>query len=345
MIDPTLMLGAAMAKQHMLMMEQMQKAQDLQKKASELPLSNPSQPDNLTTFQGANEQQKYLQNRLYDAFVQFTRLQERMQSKNKRISKSAYITFDNQFGIKFKFNHRDFYNLEYKHLCENLKKACKEVAGYPCYKKVIKEKRKAQKEKKKREQKDAEIRRISNEKAEEINRKKTEEIKKKKSEERKERSNLRNRDRRRGLGNGIGKQIRERLGKQTGELTSEDFLQIMWLRLEGKKISDLSPFLKFSNLESLHLSNNNISDLQPIIGLKRLKCLDLSNNQIRSISPLEEIWQLKIIDLRGNSDLKLRQIKTLKKVLSNCDVRHEKSGPVGSLFTQALDSLLKRIMD
>ncbi|MCL1866896.1 MAG: leucine-rich repeat domain-containing protein [Oscillospiraceae bacterium] len=74
---------------------------------------------------------------------------------------------------------------------------------------------------------------------------------------------------------------------------------VLFLYLQGNKITDISPLVALTNLEELNLSQNQITDISPLSALTNLKILDLSQNHIKN-----------------------KQIIAIKIALPNCEIRY-----------------------
>lgn len=95
--------------------------------------------------------------------------------------------------------------------------------------------------------------------------------------------------------------IRASIGKETGELTREDFLRVEELDIHESGISDITPLKAMSNLTYLSANGNRIVDLSPLSGLTRLARLLLVNNGITDITPLAGLKNLTNLNLDGNA--------------------------------------------
>ena len=124
-----------------------------------------------------------------------------------------------------------------------------------------------------------------------------------------------------------------------GESFREDVTE---LSLFGKGISDITPVVKFKNLESLdlganeieniymfqylnaplkdlRLANNRITDVTPLMYLQSLEVLDLSGNDIGSVSAIRQLSSLKWIKLSGNP-LSDEELEGLREALPECEI-------------------------
>lgn len=68
----------------------------------------------------------------------------------------------------------------------------------------------------------------------------------------------------------------------------------------GNKISDITPLMRFSDINHLDVSNNNIKDLQPLSSLVNLTSLVLSHNRISSLEDLKNLRNLRRLEFSEN---------------------------------------------
>ena len=124
-----------------------------------------------------------------------------------------------------------------------------------------------------------------------------------------------------------------------GEMIKENATEI---ELSGREITDISPVMRFAELEKLDLSdnqieniyyfqyldaplreldlsNNVISDGTALMYLDWLESLDLSGNRISSVSPLKLLENLKSVKLTGNP-LDEEEIEGLRTALPDCEI-------------------------
>lgn len=66
------------------------------------------------------------------------------------------------------------------------------------------------------------------------------------------------------------------------------------IRLDNKKITDITPLRYFKQLERISIADNNITDLSPLAKLTKLKELDISGNPISDISVLKNFKLTKL---------------------------------------------------
>ncbi|TAH63384.1 MAG: leucine-rich repeat domain-containing protein [Gottschalkiaceae bacterium] len=134
--------------------------------------------------------------------------------------------------------------------------------------------------------------------------------------------------------NNLEIEIREILGKPTGDITKKDMEVLVVLDIKGKDIysleglehavnlfylgivnkdsslSDLRPISKLTKLTDLIIENAEISDVRPIKDLTNLTLLSLKNNNISDISPLKNLINLDLIDIEYND---VRDISTFSE--------------------------------
>ena len=83
-------------------------------------------------------------------------------------------------------------------------------------------------------------------------------------------------------------------------MTIEQLHATTILRLDYKRITDISPLAGLNNLTQLWLHNNRITDLSPLAGLTNLTDLWLDRNQITDLSPLAGLTGLTQLWLINN---------------------------------------------
>lgn len=121
------------------------------------------------------------------------------------------------------------------------------------------------------------------------------------------------------LDKNLEQEIRNTIGKQSGEINSQDLLGITELNLYNKKITYLNGIENLVNLTNLNLKNNVIKDITPLSSLTKLKNLDIGNyahgnmyyNSIEDITPLKSLTNLETLSL---STLQLRDIDALSNL-------------------------------
>ena len=88
------------------------------------------------------------------------------------------------------------------------------------------------------------------------------------------------------------------------------------LDLSGTLISDLSPIMNFTVLESLDLRKTNVSNISPIANLTALRSLDLEGTQISDLTPLAKLTALGSLSLFHTPATSLAPIKGLRSLQS-----------------------------
>ncbi len=106
-------------------------------------------------------------------------------------------------------------------------------------------------------------------------------------------------------------------------LTNLSFLET--IDLSSNDLSDVSVFYNCPSKEkivSLNLASNNITDVSPLLSLTNLETLNLANNEVSSVLTLMNMSSLKTLDLSGNP-LTEEQIKNLRDSIPNCKVNFD----------------------
>jgi hypothetical protein len=80
--------------------------------------------------------------------------------------------------------------------------------------------------------------------------------------------------------------IRQAIGKNTGEITRFDLMELVNLSAPSLNIENISGLEKCLALRWLNLSSNQIEDISPLSELPNLHHIELKNNKISDISPL-----------------------------------------------------------
>ena len=106
-------------------------------------------------------------------------------------------------------------------------------------------------------------------------------------------------------------------------LTPESVKNITELKIEEKKITNITGIEYLKYLEQLSLENNYIEKIDNLKELKRLKNLTLSKNYIKSIEPLKHLSNLEALSIDNNNikDIsplgKLQRLKSLPNIYNN----------------------------
>jgi internalin A len=145
----------------------------------------------------------------------------------------------------------------------------------------------------------------------------------------------------------LEKEVRRKLGKDTGPITPSDLAQIKSINLVNVKMhqvdpcifpmftsikdlflgtgeyDDLTPIQKLTTLESLRISFSVVRDLRPIEGLKRMDRLDISHtlvgdDQLKSVASFVNLTELmldedNLTDLKPVANLKKLERLSIKK--------------------------------
>ena len=116
----------------------------------------------------------------------------------------------------------------------------------------------------------------------------------------------------------LEREVRERLGRPQGRLTSEDVVFLTKLSASGKDIHSLAGIGHLTALETLFLDNNQIDDLTPLADLKNLETLFLgyNHNQITDLTPLNQLTKLRWLLLYRNQIDDLTPLVDLKSLES-----------------------------
>ena len=77
---------------------------------------------------------------------------------------------------------------------------------------------------------------------------------------------------------------------------------LVYLQVQGTKISDLSILDSAENLQQLNLNNTRVADLSPLEGLPALRLVYLHNTWIKDLSPLVTLPALERVDV-GNTQI------------------------------------------
>jgi len=85
------------------------------------------------------------------------------------------------------------------------------------------------------------------------------------------------------------------------KLTNLQTLGFTWGECDPDQVSDLSPLVGLTKLNSLDLSYNNVADITPLSTLPSLKTLTLYGNHITDITALNSMAALESADIRWNN--------------------------------------------
>lgn len=84
------------------------------------------------------------------------------------------------------------------------------------------------------------------------------------------------------------------------EPTFEDFLNLKFMHLEFKNITEIDCMQYFTGLESLYLQHNRITDLTGLECLDNLQFLAIQNNLIKDLKGIGHIETLVFLDISYN---------------------------------------------
>jgi len=107
--------------------------------------------------------------------------------------------------------------------------------------------------------------------------------------------------------------IREKLGKENGEISVYDLQSIYRLKLP-KDVNSLKDLKYLTNLEYLSSPQLELKDITVLGNLKNLRVLYLQRNQISDISPLKKLTNLEVLSLNGNQVVTISALSSLKKL-------------------------------
>ncbi|HEX3776814.1 MAG TPA: leucine-rich repeat domain-containing protein [Polyangiaceae bacterium] len=124
----------------------------------------------------------------------------------------------------------------------------------------------------------------------------------------------------------IEDEVRKKLQKPDGALTSADLKKVKSLNLSQVKMAglDVCIFSQLTGLKDLFLGPGDYDDLSPIAGAKELESLAASRNQIKDLTPLAKFSKLDRLDLGRTQVSDLRPIAGLTSLteiaLDDCPV-------------------------
>lgn len=88
------------------------------------------------------------------------------------------------------------------------------------------------------------------------------------------------------------------------------------ISLNNKRIDNLNPLQKFSELDFLRVSNTNVNSLDGIKKFRQLTRLEFPDNPIKDLSPLENLKGLKSIDCSNTAIENLKPLSKINKLES-----------------------------
>lgn len=104
--------------------------------------------------------------------------------------------------------------------------------------------------------------------------------------------------------------IREKLGKETGKISTFELQSIYRLKLPVG-VKSLKDLYKLTNLEYLDASGLNLKDITAIGSLTKLRVLYLARNSISNISALKKLSDLELLSLNGNQLVYINTLSSL----------------------------------
>lgn len=113
------------------------------------------------------------------------------------------------------------------------------------------------------------------------------------------------------VASGVEEEIRRRLRKPKGELTTADYRSITSIHLAGKEIRDLSMVPRLFALRDLNLSDNKLTDISDLEPLTKLEVLRLNFNRLTNLEPIAGLTSLRVLDLSYNRLLDVRPCRRL----------------------------------
>jgi internalin A len=115
--------------------------------------------------------------------------------------------------------------------------------------------------------------------------------------------------------------IRDALGKQEGDITTDDMLSLMSLTAAGLSIGDLTGLEFATNLTFLDLSSNTFSDFSPISDLTGLIELQLRGLNLSDLNLLSGMSNLEILNISSSIFSDLNPLSGLSGLNALSDLR------------------------
>lgn len=132
-------------------------------------------------------------------------------------------------------------------------------------------------------------------------------------------------------------EIRDVIGKPTGDILESDVSYILELNINNKSITSLEGIENLKNLASLQCEDNLVTDLTPLAQLEFLIVLDLSGNEISDISPIANLLFLEELDIGSNSITSLPSLRMPS--LKHLDLSHNQLSEFELQPTESLETL------
>jgi len=98
----------------------------------------------------------------------------------------------------------------------------------------------------------------------------------------------------------VEKAIRNKLEKNSGELTKADLAKVNNLVLINVKLTDLSDLEPLKQLESIHLEWNGLTSVKGLDKLTQLRKLTIAGNQLTTVKDLDKLTELESLSLSAN---------------------------------------------
>ncbi|MBP7052471.1 MAG: tetratricopeptide repeat protein [Phycisphaerae bacterium] len=117
------------------------------------------------------------------------------------------------------------------------------------------------------------------------------------------------------------------MGKDTNDVTAEDYQRIECLDLSNMPISELEPLRGMARLKRLYLHQTQASDLAPLASLTGLRELSLSQTRVSTLEPLTAMTNLKMLWLDDTDAADLGPLRNL----TSLEVLHLGRTPVTDL--------------
>lgn len=111
-------------------------------------------------------------------------------------------------------------------------------------------------------------------------------------------------------------EVRRKLPKPDGAITTADLRRLKSLNLSQVKLSELDVcvFSHMKSLKELFLGPGDYDDLSPLAGSTALESLRASINQVRDLTPLSKLTKMDRLDLGRTQISDLKPLSELKKL-------------------------------
>ena len=121
-----------------------------------------------------------------------------------------------------------------------------------------------------------------------------------------------------------------KLKEQHYRLDSDE--NIIELRLQRLRLSNVEFLGTIKTLIWLYLDNNYITDITPLKSLKSLKTLYLNNNRIESIDALSELNNIHLLDLSNNKINSITSLIKMKQTLQWLNLSNNQIEDMSPIF-------------